>query len=83
MLCPIFVLFCFYSLPKIFNSFFPMNKMVDLAIRSDIEIREATAKGRREAKVLNREEGTYLLSHIYDHEINGGKETNSHQRLIP
>ena len=31
------------------------------------EVREAIEIGRRGAKTLNREEGTYLLSHVYDY----------------
>ena len=40
---------------------------------------------RRGAKTLNREEGTYLLSHVYDVLIkrsNAGKETISRQKSI-
>ena len=40
---------------------------------------------RRGAKTLNREEGTYLLSHMYDPLIkrsNVGKEINSCQKSI-
>ena len=46
------------------------------------EVREATEIRRRGAKTLNREEGTYLLSHVYDPLIMrtmAGKETSSRQ----
>ena len=43
-------------------------------VREEIEIRS------RGAKTLNRKEGTYLLSQIYDSLI-AGEETNSRQRI--
>ena len=49
------------------------------------EIREAIEIRRRGAKRLNREEGTYLLSHVYDPLIKRTtpvKETSSRQRSI-
>ena len=49
------------------------------------EVGEATEIRRRGAKMLNKEEGTYLLSHIYDPLIKrtfAGKEISSHQRSI-
>ena len=49
------------------------------------EIKEAIEIRRRGAKTLNREEGTYLLSHVYDPLIkrsNAGKETISRQKSI-
>ena len=49
------------------------------------EVCEAIEIRRRGAKTLNREEGTYLLSHIYDPLIKrtfAGKETSSRQRSI-
>ena len=48
------------------------------------EIKEAV-EIRRGAKTLNREEGTYLLGHVYDPLIkrsNAGKLTNSRQKSI-
>ena len=49
------------------------------------EIKEAIEIRRRGAKTLNREEGNYLLSHVYDPLIkrsNAGKETISRQKSI-
>ena len=49
------------------------------------EIKEAIEIRRRGAKTLDREEGTYLLSHVYDPLIkrsNAGKETISRQKSI-
>ena len=46
------------------------------------EVCEAIEIRRRGAKTLNREEGTYLLSHFYDPLIKrtfAGKETSSRQ----
>ena len=48
------------------------------------EIKEAMEIRKRGEKTLNREEGTYLLSHVYDPLLRTGNKTNqSNRKSIP
>ena len=46
------------------------------------EVREAMEIRRRGSKTMNREEGTYFLSHVYDPLLKTGKETKKYRKPV-
>ncbi len=50
-------------------------------VKKSREVREAMEIRRRGDKTLNREEGTYFLSHVYDPLLRTGNKTNTSRKL--